>query len=73
MSSKVDLLKKQIAELQAHLEVQKAKNANVSDGTLPIDIGKEKPYWNEQPPKERSLWNPHQLVLLQSKRFTCAP
>ena len=34
MSSKVDLLKKkQIAELQAQLEVEMARNANVSDGT----------------------------------------
>ena len=43
MSSKVNLLKKQIAELQAQLEIKMAKNANVSDGTLPIPIGKEKP------------------------------
>ena len=32
MSSKVCLLKKQIAQLQALLEVEMAKNANVSDG-----------------------------------------
>ena len=43
MSSKVNLLKKQIAELQAQLEIEMAKNANVSDGTLPIRIGKKKP------------------------------
>ena len=35
MSSKVDLLKKRIAELQAQLGVEMAKNANVSDCTLP--------------------------------------
>ena len=35
MSSKVDLLKKQIADLQAQLEVEMAKSFNVSDGTLP--------------------------------------
>ena len=44
MSSKVDLLKKQIVEFQAQLEVEMAKNAKVSDdGTLPICIGKKKP------------------------------
>ena len=30
------LLKKQIAELQAQLEVEMTKNTNFSDGTLPI-------------------------------------
>ena len=43
MSSKVDLLKKHITKLQAQLEVETAKNANVSSGTLPLDIGKKKP------------------------------
>ena len=43
MLSKVDLLKKQIAELPPQLEVEMAKNADVSDCTLPIDIGKKKP------------------------------
>ena len=43
MSSKVDLLKKQIVELQVQLEVEMAKNADLSDGTLPIDIRKKKP------------------------------
>ena len=38
MSSKVNLLKKQI---QAQLEVKVAKN-QVFDGTLPIPIGKKK-------------------------------
>ena len=43
MSSKVNLLKqKQITELQAQLEIEMAKNAKVSDGTLPISIGKKK-------------------------------
>ena len=42
MSSKVNLLKKKIAELQAQLEVEMAKNDNVSNGTLPILIGKKK-------------------------------
>ena len=41
MSSKVNLLQKQIAELQAQLEVKMAKNANVSDSTLPIHMGKK--------------------------------
>ena len=39
MSSKVDLLKKQIAQLQAQLEVEMV---TISDGTLPIRIGKKK-------------------------------
>ena len=43
MSNKVDLLKKQIAELQAQIEVEMAKNANASDGTLSINIGKKNP------------------------------
>ena len=43
ISSKVDLLKKQIADLNAQLEVEIAKNTNVSHGTLPIRIGKKKP------------------------------
>ena len=44
MSSKPDLLKKtQITELQGQLKVEMAKNANVSDGTLPTHIGKKKP------------------------------
>ena len=38
VSIKINLLKKQIAELQARLEVEMSKNANVSDGTLPLDI-----------------------------------
>ena len=42
MSSKVNLLKKKIAKIQAQLEVEMAKNS-VSDGTLPISIGKKKP------------------------------
>ena len=42
MSSKVNLLKKQIAELQAQLEVEMAKNSKVSDGTLPVPYRKEK-------------------------------
>ena len=42
MSSKVNLLKKQITELQAQLKVKMAKNANFSYGTLPIRIGKKK-------------------------------
>ena len=41
MSSKLDLLKKQIAELLAQLEVEMAKNANGSDGILPNDTGKK--------------------------------
>ena len=51
MLSKVDFLKKKTAELQAQLEVEMAKNTNVSDGTLPVRIGKKKPYCNEQPPR----------------------
>ena len=42
MSSKVNLLKKKIAKLQAQLEVEMAKNSKVSDGTLSIPIGKKK-------------------------------
>ena len=41
MSSKLNLLRKQIAEFQDQLEVEMAKNANVSDGVLPIRIGKK--------------------------------
>ena len=51
MSSKANLLKKQIAELQAQLKVEMAKNANVSYGTLHIRIGKKKPWWNGQLPR----------------------
>ena len=42
MSSKVNLLKKQIAEVQALLEVEMAKNANVSDGKTAYTYRKEK-------------------------------
>ena len=42
MSSRVDLLRKKIAKLQAQLEVEMSKNTNVSDGTLPVRIGKKK-------------------------------
>ena len=44
MSSKVNLLKKKIAKIQAQLKVDMAKNSKVSDGTLPtcIPIGKKK-------------------------------
>ena len=43
MSSKLNLLKKKkIAKIQAQLEVEMAKNL-VSNGTLPIPIGKKKP------------------------------
>ena len=41
MSSKVNLLKKQIAELQAQLKVEMAINLEVSNGTLPVPIGKK--------------------------------
>ena len=53
MSSKVDLLKTQIAELQAKLEVEMAKNANVSNGTLPIPIGKKKKQTGTNSPQGR--------------------
>ena len=42
MSNKVDPVKKQIAELQAPLEVEMATNVNGSNGTLRIDIEKKK-------------------------------
>ena len=51
MSNKVNLLKKQIAELQGQLEVEMAKNSKVSDGTLPIPIGKEKTIVERTAPK----------------------
>ena len=41
MTSKAKLLKEKIAELQAQLKVEMAKNTN--DGTLPIRMGKKKP------------------------------
>ena len=65
MSSKVDLLKKQIAELQAQLEVEMAKNTNISDGTLPTRTLKKKPQWNKQLPKERSLKSLYRLERIQ--------
>ena len=42
MSSKINLLKKKIANIQAQLKVEMAKNSKVSDGTLPIPKGKKK-------------------------------
>ena len=51
MSSKVNLLKKQVAELQAQLEVEMAKKANVSYGTLPIHMGKKKIIVERSAPK----------------------
>ena len=42
MSSKVDLLKKKITKLQAQIVVKMAKNANISNGTLPICLLKKK-------------------------------
>ena len=41
MSSELKLLKKQISELEDQLEVEMAKNANVSDGALPICTGQK--------------------------------
>ena len=49
MSSKVNLLKKRIAVLQAQLEVEMAKNSKVSEGTLPI--GKRKTIVKRTSPK----------------------
>ena len=41
MSSKVNLLREKIAKIQVQLKVEMAKNSKVSDGTLPIPIGKK--------------------------------
>ena len=65
MSSKGVLLKKQIADVQAQLEVEMAKNANVSDGTPPIDIGKKETIVERRTPPKRSLRNVNRPGLLK--------
>ena len=65
MSSKVDLLKKKIAELQAQLEVEMAKNLKVSDCTLPIPIGKKTTIVKRTAPKAIKkpdvIWNINEI------------
>ena len=58
MLSKVALLKtkqtnkkKQIADLQAQLEIEMARIVKVSDGTLPMHIGKKKTIVERTAPK----------------------
>ena len=68
MSSKVDLLKKQIAELQAQLEVEMAKNANVSDDTLPIYMGKKKTIVEQTTPKRKVIKEPKSTRVIKRPR-----
>ena len=77
MSSKVDLLKKkpkknQIAELQAQLEVEMAKNDNVSDGALLIDIGKKKTIVERTTPKRKVIKEPKSTRVIKKPRIVAS-